>query len=206
MDGEVLRDAALATAGLLVERVGGEPAKPYAPAGLWEEVAMPESNTKTYVPDAGEGLYRRSVYTFWKRASPPPDLETFDGPSREVVCTRRPRSNTPLQAFVTMNDRQWVEAARHLAERTLRAAADTPGRIDLLARKTLARPLTPAEKAHVVASHRRFVELYQGDPERAAKLIRVGPTPAAADVEPIELAVWTLVASQFLNLDEFLTK
>ena len=96
MDAEMLRDSALATAGLLVEKIGGPSVRPYQAPGIWEEVAMPESNTKTYVPDKGDGLYRRSVYTFWKRASAPAALETFDATSREVVCSRRARTNTPL--------------------------------------------------------------------------------------------------------------
>src|SRR5205814_1808720 len=134
MDPEMLRDSALAASGLLVEKIGGPSVKPYQPTGIWEEVAMPESNTKTYVQDKGEGLYRRSVYTFWKRASAPATMETFDATSREVVCPRRARSDTPLQAFVTMNDPQWVEAARNLAERALKAGSSSEARLDFLAR------------------------------------------------------------------------
>ena len=206
MDGEMLRDSALATSGLLVEKIGGPPVKPYQPPGIWEEVAMPESNTKTYVPDKGDGLYRRSVYTFWKRGSMPPGMETFDATSREVVCTKRARTNTPLQAFVTMNDPQWVEAARKLAERALRAAPAAGARLDFLAHLTLSRPLAPREAALLTKSGAKFRAHFAADGEAAKEILRVGDSPADATIAPAELAEWTMVASQFLNLDEFLTK
>ncbi|MGH8020993.1 MAG: DUF1553 domain-containing protein [Opitutaceae bacterium] len=206
MDGEALRDSALAASGLLVEKIGGPPVKPYQPPGIWEEVAMPESNTKTYVQDEGEGLYRRSVYTFWKRASPPPGLETFDAPSREVVCPERARTNTPLQAFVTMNDPQWVEAARKLAERAIHAAAAPQERINFLARTTLARPLTPEETAVILRGAEKFQARFAADAESAKALLAVGESKPDATLAPAEIAAWAVVASQFLNLDEFLTK
>jgi len=206
MDAEMLRDSALAASGLLVDKIGGPPVKPYQPPGIWEEVAMPESNTKTYVPDKGEGLYRRSVYTFWKRASPPASLETFDATSREVVCSRRARSNTPLQAFVTMNDPQWVEAARRLAERAVKASPEAERRLDFLARETLARPLQAAETKALLGSAELVRAKYAADAEAASSLLKVGesrPDPAWPEAD---LATWTVVASQFLNLDEFLNK
>ena len=206
MDGEMLRDSALVTSGLLVEKIGGPPVKPYQPPGIWEEVAMPESNTKTYVPDKGEGLYRRSVYTFWKRGSMPPGMETFDATSREVVCTRRARTNTPLQAFVTMNDPQWVEAARKLAERAMRAEPTVTARLDFLARTTLSRALEPRETALLAKADEKFRAHFATDLEAAKEILRVGDSPADATIAPAELAEWTMVASQFLNLDEFLTK
>ncbi|MFM9079185.1 MAG: DUF1553 domain-containing protein, partial [Opitutaceae bacterium] len=206
MDAEMLRDSALAASGLLVDKIGGPPVKPYQPPGIWEEVAMPESNTKTYVPDKGEGLYRRSVYTFWKRASPPASLETFDATSREVVCSRRTRSNTPLQAFVTMNDPQWVEAARRLAERAVAAAPTPERRLDFLARETLARPLQAAEIKSLLGSAERVRAKYAGDAAAAAALVKVGESAADPALPAAELATWTVVASQFLNLDEFLNK
>jgi len=206
MDGEMLRDSALATSGLLVEKIGGPPVKPYQPPGLWEEVAMPESNTKTYVPDKGEGLYRRSVYTFWKRGSMPPGMETFDATSREVVCTRRARTNTPLQAFVTMNDPQWVEAARKLAERALRAEPTASARLDFFARTTLSRPLEPRETAVLRKAVEKFHAHFAADPEAVMEVLTVGDSRADPTFSPTELAEWTMVASQFLNLDEFFTK
>lgn len=206
MEGEMLRDNALFASGLLVEKVGGPSVKPYQPPGLWEEVAMPQSNTKTYVPDKGEGLHRRSVYTFWKRASPPPSMETFDAPSREVVCTRRARTNTPLQAFVTMNDPQWIEAARKLGERALKAAVAPEARLDFLARTTLGRPLEPREKTVLLASAEKFRAKYASAEDDARALLSVGEATRDDSLPVGELAQWTLVASQFLNLDEFLTK
>ena len=206
MDGEMLRDSALEASGLLVEKLGGPSVKPYQPAGLWEEVAMPESNTKSYAQDKGDGLYRRSVYTFWKRASMPPSMEAFDATSREVVCTRRARTDTPLQAFVTMNDPQWVEAARKLAERAVRAAPTTPERLDFIASVTLGRPLAPREKELLVGSQTKFHEHFTNDAAAASDILLVGESPADPAIAPAELAEWTMVASQFLNLDEFLTK
>ena len=206
MDGEMLRDSALATAGLLVEKVGGPSVKPYQPEGIWEEVAMPGSTTRTYVPDKGEGLYRRSVYTFWKRASAPASLETFDATSREVVCSRRARTNTPLQAFITMNDPQWVEAARKLAERAMQAAPTTPQRLDFLARVTLARPLDARETAVLTKTAETFRAKFAASGDDAKAILAVGESPADPALAVNELAQWTLVASQFLNLDEFLTK
>ncbi len=206
MDGEMLRDSALEASGLLVEKLGGPSVKPYQPPGLWEEVAMPESNTKTYVADKGEGLYRRSVYTFWKRGSMPPSMETFDATSREVVCTRRARTDTPLQAFVTMNDPQWVEAARKLAERAVHAAPAAPGRIDFLARTTLGRPLEARESKLLTNALEKFRTQFAANAESAKEILAVGDSPADATIAPTELAQWTMLASQFLNLDEFLTK
>ena len=206
MDAEMLRDSALSVSGLLVERIGGPSTKPYQPPGLWEEVAMPESNTRTYVPDHGDGLYRRSVYTFWKRGSMPPSMEAFDAPSRESACTRRVRTNTPLQAFVTMNDPQWLEAARHLAEHALHAAPETERRLAYMARATLSRTLEPREVAVFRRSLDTFSARFEAKPEAARAVLAVGESPADAALPAAELAAWTVVASQFLNLDEFLTK
>ena len=206
MDGEMLRDSALAAAGLLVDKQGGPSVKPYQPPGIWEEVAMPESNTRTYVPDRGEGLYRRSVYTFWKRASAPASMETFDATSREVVCTKRARTNTPLQAFVTMNDPQWVEAARKLGERALRAGPAVDQRLDFLARATLARPLSPAEAKVLQGTAERFSARFAAAPDEAKALLAVGEAKPDPELPAAEAAAWAVVASQFLNLDEFLTK
>ena len=206
MDAEMLRDSALASSGLLVEKLGGPSVKPYQPKGLWEEVAMPESDTGVYVPDKGEGLYRRSVYTFWKRASMDPSMETFDATSREVVCTRRARTNTPLQAFVTMNDPQWFEAARKLAERTLHAAPTAADRLNFMARTTLSRPLMDKEQVALLKTLEKFHTRFSSDQAAAQAVLTVGDSPADPALNPVELAEWTMVASQFLNLDEFLTK
>ena len=131
MDAEMLRDTALATSGLLVEQIGGPSVRPYQPPGIWDG-GHQNSNTRVYVQDHGSALYRRSLYTFWKRMATMPNMDTFDAPVRDVSCTRRQRSNTPLQALVMMNDVQWLEAARKLAERTIQRAAQTPARLDYL--------------------------------------------------------------------------
>ncbi|MSU50851.1 MAG: DUF1553 domain-containing protein [Opitutus sp.] len=206
MDGEMLRDSALATSGLLVEKLGGPSVRPYQTAGIWEEVAMPESNTRAYQADKGEGLYRRSLYTFWKRASPPAALETFDATSREAVCPRRARSNTPLQAFITMNDPQWVEAARKLAERAVKAGPTAEARLDFLARTTLARPLEAREAKVLLGAAEKFRAKFSTNDEDVKSLLAVGESKPDASLVPAEIAAWTIVASQFLNLDEFLTK
>ncbi len=206
MDGEMLRDSALAVSGLLVEKLGGPSVRPYQPAGIWEEVAMPESNTRTYVADKGEGLYRRGLYTFWKRASPPATMETFDATSREVVCTRRARTNTPLQAFITMNDPQWIEAARKLAERAVQAAATPEARLDFLARATIARPLEPRETKVLLGAAETFRTKLASDADKVKSLLAIGESKTDESLSAPEIAQWTLVASQFLNLDEFLTK
>lgn len=206
MDGEVLRDAALATSGLLVEKLGGPPVKPYQPPGIWEEVAMPGSTTGIYTQDKGEGLYRRTLYSVWKRSSPPPSMETFDAVSREVVCTQRARTNTPLQALVTMNDTQWVEAARKLAERTVGAVSTSEARLDFLANSTLGRGLDAFERGKLLASYATFTTRFRAEPEMAKALLTVGESPVDSRVDAVELAAWSMVASQFYNLDEFLSK
>ena len=120
MDGEMVRDYALAASGLLVPKIGGPSVKPYQPDGIWETVAMIGSNTRFYKQDKGEDLYRRSLYTFWKRSAPPASMDIFNAPTRETCTVRRERTDTPLQALVTMNDTQFVEAARNLAQWALR--------------------------------------------------------------------------------------
>jgi hypothetical protein len=206
MDAEVLRDTALQAAGLLVEKIGGPPVKPYQPPGVWEAVSMPESNTKAYTADKGENLYRRSMYSFWKRFAPPPSLETFDAQAREVVCTRRARTNTPLQALVTMNDPQFVEAARKLAERAIKAAPDDAARIQFMAEATISRKLTDKEMPAFAKSLERFRGHFAGHVEDAAALLTTGDSPADASIPAAETATWTMVANQFLNLDEYVNK
>jgi hypothetical protein len=205
MDAEMVRDQALAASGLLVRKLGGPSVKPYQPDGVWEAVAMPESDTRFYKPDEGESLYRRSVYTFWKRSAPPASLDIFNAPSRETCCVKRERTNTPLQALVTLNDPQFVEAARLLADRALTAAADDAGRIEFLAGRVLGRPLVAEEAAIVQGSLARLAALYEADPPAAEALVTVGASkPVAADRVP--LAALTIVASELMNLDEALCK
>lgn len=206
MDAEMVRDYALAAAGSLSPKIGGPSVKPYQPDGVWDAVGMRESNTKTYKRDSGEALYRRSFYWFWKRMAPPASLEILNAPSREVSCLRRERTDTPLQALVTLNDPQLIEAARMLAEKALRGRPDDAARIDWVSRRILARPLSPRETAVVTRIKTRLQDYYKGKPEDAKRLIAVGESKADPALDPAELATWTMVSNELLNLDEALNK
>ncbi len=206
LDAEELRDQALAASGLLVQKVGGPPVRPYQPEGVWEAVAMQVSNTRNYVQDHGDALYRRSVYTFWKRVAPPPSMEIMNAPSREVFCTRRDRTDTPLQAFVTMNDPQFVEASRQLAARALRSANGFDGRLDYITEPLLGRRLSRPERAIVRRTEETALKNYQEQPAAAKALIGVGESKVDPALPLPKLAAWTLVASEIINLDEALTK
>jgi hypothetical protein len=208
LDGEMLRDQALAVSGLLVEKIGGPGVKPPQPAGLWEAVGYLTSNTRNFVADKGhEKIHRRSMYTFWKRTAPPPQMSTFDAPSREACTARRERTNTPLQALLMMNETQYVEAARSLAERAMKTAGPSPEeRLAWMFRTLTCRRPDTTESAELVAAYRDLLAKYGGDPEAAKKLIAVGETKADPALPPAELAAYAMVANLILNLDEVLTK
>jgi len=207
MEAEMLRDYALAASGLLVRRVGGPSVKPYQPDGVWEAVAMIGSNTRDYKRDSSAGLYRRSLYTFWKRAAPPASMEIFNAPTREVCTVRRERTDTPLQALVTLNDPQFVEAARHLAQVALKQGGGrSEAGLDVLAKRLLSRPLRAEETDVVQASLNHLLEYYRGHPEDAKKLLAVGESPADPALDAGALAAWTMLANQMMNLDEVLNK
>jgi mono/diheme cytochrome c family protein len=207
LDAEMIRDYALAASGLLVRKVGGPSVKPYQPEGVWEAVGMIGSNTRDYRRDTGAKLYRRSLYTFWKRAAPPASMDILNAPSRETCTVRRERTNTPLQALVTLNDPQFVEAARHLAQLTLKTGgSQTETRIDFMARRLLCRPLRPEETKVVRDNLSELLAFYQAHPEDARKLLTVGEDPVDPALAPPELAAWTMVANELLNLDEVLNK
>lgn len=213
MDAEMIRDYSLEVSGVLVEQLGGPSVKPYQPVGVWEAVAMPESNTRSYQRDSGDNLYRRSIYTFWKRSAPPASMDIFNAPSREVCTVRRERTNTPLQALATLNDPQMIEAARVLATEILRQnpeRSDTGTvirqRLDDLGLVVLARPWREAEYPILMKSHQALQQHYQAHPEDVPPLLTVGDKAVAKDVEPVTLAVWTMLANQLLNLDETLCK
>jgi len=203
---EQIRDQALYVGGLLKETVGGPSVKPYQPEGLWQEVAMLQSNTRNYQQGMGDDLWRRSMYTYWKRAAPPPTMLTLDAPTREFCTTRRTVTNTPLQALVLWNDPQFVEAARATAERTLHSAGDDQARIvQLYRRVTGTRPSDPmlARMTKVLAENRaRFV----AKPEDAEKLLEVGEAPSSANIDAAELASWTLLANAVLSSDATIVK
>lgn len=207
MDAEMLRDLTLKVSGLLVQRVGGPSVKPYQPPGVWEAVAMNVSNTREYKQDSGDKLYRRSMYTFWKRAAPPASMEIFNAPSREVCTIRRERTNTPLQALVTLNDPQFVEAARALAEKTLKSGgASDAERFDFIGTRLVARPFSEHEKQVIAASLADLSAHYATRPDDAKALIAVGESKADPALDPGALAAWTMLVNELMNLDEVLNK
>jgi hypothetical protein len=207
MDAEMLRDVALQAGGLLVDKIGGPSVKPYQPANVWEQVSYPTSDTLIYKQQHGAALYRRSMYTFWKRMASPPNMDAFDAPMRDVVCTRRQRTDTPLQALVTMDDVQWVEAARALAQRVILAGGRQPEqRINLMSEILLARDPRPKTAAVLESSLQHMRQHYAADPKAARELIDVGESRHDASIPEPELAAWTMIASEMLNLDETVTK
>ena len=210
LDGEVIRDKALFVSGALNETIGGPPVRPYQPTGIWNAVAYSGSNTRFYFADEGDSLYRRSLYTFWKRTAPPPSMTIFDAPSRETCSVRRERTNTPLQALTLMNDPQFVEAARLLAERALSpggAIEQTPrGRIESMYRFAFGHEVPDAHEAVLHESYLRFTEKFGEDPEGAAAFVRTGASEPMAVDDPVSFASLTMVASQIMNLDSFISK
>jgi hypothetical protein len=207
MDAETLRDIALQSGHLLVAKVGGPSVKPYQPANVWEQVSYPTSDTLIYQQDHGDSLYRRSLYTYWKRMASPPSMDAFDAPMRDVVCTRRQRTDTPLQALVTMNDEQWVEAARALAQRVIQEGGRQPEqRIALLSEILLAHDPPAKTEAVLEGSFKQMRDHYTADLKAAHALVEVGEKKRDASIPEPELAAWTMVASEMLNLDETLSK
>jgi hypothetical protein len=207
MDAEVVRDVSLAASGLLAEKLGGPSVRPYQPEGVWEAVAMPESNTRMYRADTGESLHRRSLYTFWKRAAPPALMEIFNAPSRESCTVRRERTNTPLQALATLNDPTFVESARVLASHALEAPGTaTPDRVAFMTERLMARRLRAEEQSVVDQSLAVLLEHYRTHLDDAKALLTVGEAPVDARLDPAELAAWTMLANQLMSLDEVLTK
>ena len=207
LDAEQIRDNSLYVSGLMNLEMGGKGVKPYQPINIWEPVGFVGSNTQYYVQDKGAALYRRSLYTFFKRTAPPPYMTNFDGPNREQSCTRRERSNTPLQALQLMNDVQHVEAARALAEKLLASA--NPGsydRITLAFKTILARSPTADELGILGSQLQHYLERFKSTPDDAKKLIGIGATMASPDLPADELAAYTLVVSTILNMDETLTR
>jgi len=206
LDAEEIRDNALYVSGLLVEKMGGRSVRPYQPPGIWEAVGYTTSNTAKFTQDHGEALYRRSLYTFWKRTAPPPYLTTFDAPSRERYCVRRERTDTPLQALITMNDPAYVEAARHFSARMIQHDKGADDRLDFGFRLVTARRPSPSEKSVLKETLAKYLAKYEKDADAAKKLISIGESPVNEKLNPSELAAYTMVASLLLNLDETLNK
>ncbi|MGH9657628.1 MAG: DUF1553 domain-containing protein, partial [Bryobacteraceae bacterium] len=200
---EVVRDQALAISGLLVENIGGPSVKPYQPAGLWKEL----SGGQDYKQDRGENLYRRSLYTFWKRTVAPPSMNLFDSALRETCTVRESRTNTPLQALALMNDVAYVEAARKLAERMMNEGGSTPAeRIAWGFRLATARLPRSRESEVLAASFHHHRDRYSTDAAAAEKLVSQGESPRDSKLDLRDLAAYTSVASLILNLDETVTK
>lgn len=206
LDAEQIRDLALSTSGLLVAKTGGPSVKPYQPEGIWEAVAMAQSNTKTYLADSGDGLYRRSLYTIWKRTAAPPSMEIFNAPARESFCVRRDRTNTPLQALVLLNDPQFIEAARELAANALRCGPEFDTRLNFITLRLNGREFNHDEKELVRKSFDACLVEFKQNPKNATELISIGAKSPPKDADPAELAAWTLISSQILNLDETITR
>lgn len=205
---EVVRDNVLAVSGLLNQAIGGKSVYPYQPPGLWEEMAIGEIFTaQSYTPSHGPDLYRRSLYTFWKRTVPPPSLATFDAPDREKCTARRLLTNTPLQALVLMNDPTYVEAARALASRTITEVHGSAAKkIQHAFRLATAREPDQMEVKILERQARQELSRYRRDRKAAEELIHAGESPVDPKLDPSELAAWTMVASTILNLDETITK
>jgi hypothetical protein len=199
----MVRDQALAVSGLLVEKIGGPSVKPYQPAGLWQELGGADEHKA----DKGDALYRRSLYTFWKRTVAPPQMVTFDAAGRETCVVRETRTNTPLQALTLMNDVTYVEAARVLAQRVMKEAAPAPdARLTLAFRLATARRPRPAELQVLLGGLRHHLEEYRRDRAAALQLVSAGESPRDPSLDVPELAAFTAVAGMILNLDETITK
>lgn len=205
---EMIRDQALAQSGLLVPKIGGPSVKPYQPEGLWEEISFKGSFSQQYfVQDHGEALYRRSMYTFWKRTCPPPALQIFDAPEREFCLVRRSVTNTPLQALTLMNDPTYMEASRKLAERIMTEGGLWPAqRIRFAFLLLLSRPPTSREQSILLSHYEKQLGAFHTHPDDARKLLSIGESKRKATLEASELAAWTTVASILLNLDETITR
>ncbi len=205
---ELVRDNALAVSGLIDNRIGGPSVYPYQPPGLWEEVAYGGVfSAQKYGESHGPDLYRRSMYTFWKRTASPPSLVTFDAPSREKCVARRSVTNTPLQALVLLNDPTYIEASRVLAAETLKSAGrSSPARIRYGFRRATGRTPTAREVAVLEALVKQEFDSYRSAPGKAAALLSAGESKVDPAIDKPELAAWTTLASALLNLDEVITK
>jgi len=205
LQGEFIRDNALAASGLLVKKIGGPGVKPYQPPGLWNEVSL--SGNVRFKQDQGEKLYRRSMYTYWKRSAPAPSMTIFDAPTREKCTLRRSRTNTPLQALVTLNDPQFVEAARALAQRTMTEGGDTlEDQIAYAYRLAAGVRPSPAAVAVLKTAYEQELAVFQDDVERAKKLLSIGESKRDENLDPAQHAAMSVVCSMILNLDAVITR
>ncbi len=204
LDAEMVRDNALAVSGLLTRKIGGPSVKPYQPDGYWDYLNFPK---RTYQNDHGEDLYRRGMYTYWQRTFVNPSLVAFDAPSREECTVQRPRSNTPLQALVLLNDPTYVEAARVFAARiVLEGGSTVPDRITFAYRHALGRAPSDAETKILSELYERHSKQYTDDEAAAAQVLKVGESAAPSAMEAAELAAWMSIARVILNLHETITR
>ena len=205
LQGEFVRDNALAVSGLLVRKIGGPSVKPYQPPGLWNEVSL--GGNVRFQQDKGEGLYRRSMYTYWKRSAPAPTMTIFDAPTREKCLVERPRTNTPLQALATLNDTQFIEASRHLGERMMKEGGKSPAERVAFGYRVVAARAPKAIVSQILSSaFNEEFEHYKKNPEAAAKLLAAGESKRDESLNAAEHAAWTIVASMLLNLDEVISR
>lgn len=204
MPSMLLRDLALGASGLLDDRIGGAPVYPYQPDQIWESLAITKERDFTYPTSSGRDLYRRSLYTFWRRTVGPANM--FDAANRQVCKVRQNITNTPLHALTTLNDPTWAEAARVLAARSMESAKDTEARLNFALRRVLGR--LPAEKdlALLRSAYEKQLALYQADPKAAAEVVAIGTAPKNGKLNPTEHAALTAVCLMLLNLDEALTR
>lgn len=198
-----IRDQALAASGLLIDRIGGPPVMPYQPEGLWEEVS---AKGFKYQVAKDEGLYRRSLYTFWRRTVPPPSMMNFDSAGREVCSVNVKRTNTPLQAMNMLNDPQFVEAARSLGERLMKEEDSVESRIQLCSQIVLGRPASSREMKVFLKGFKDYLAEYENNAEAAQAIISIGHSTPDSNFAPEQLAAYTALASVFLNLDEAVTQ
>ena len=205
LQGEFIRDNALSLSGLLVNKVGGPGVKPYQPPGLWNEVSL--SGNVRFKQDTGENLYRKSMYTYWKRSAPAPSMTIFDAPTREKCMVERPRTNTPLQALVTLNDPQFTEASRNLAERIIKEGGKTPReRVAFAYRLVTSRKPKPIVLQILISAYNEEHTNFSKNSEAANKLLAIGESKRDESIKTAEHAAWSIVASMLLNLDEVITR
>jgi len=201
---EEIRDSALGVSGLLTRTIGGRSVKPYQPEGLWEQAGT----GKTYTQDQGAALYRRSIYTFWRRTAPPPSMLVFDAPTREVCTARRETTTTPLQALVLLNDPQYVEAARGLAEKLLHQQNpdSVDDRITLACRTVIGRSPQEPERTVLRRLYEEQLQVFESKPAAAVEFLKIGSRAADTNLPPATLAATTVLVNGIMNLDEFVMK
>jgi hypothetical protein len=204
LSAELVRDNALAVSGLLVPKIGGPSVYPYQPAGLWEALAT--RNAINYVQNHGDSLYRRSIYTIWKRSAPPPAMLNFDATDRSYCVVRRQKTASPLQALVLMNDPQFVEAARILAEKMIKSSKDVTGRLEYGFQALTSRKPRPAELLEITRLFEQEWTHFKQNPEKSTQLLSVGEYARDSNLDAAEVAAYTIVASMLMNFDEFAVK